>query len=374
MRHPRGLTPDPATAEIYERRADDYERLRPPRHQARAAALLARALPDRLVLDVGCGPGSYTADLGADTIALDLSAAMLRRARDAGALRLLRSDLTAPPFRHRSLGGAWSRHSHLHVPKADLPVALARLHWALEVGAPLTMSLWRGDGDGDGDGDGEGIVGPAEDADLPGRFFARWQPDDAHTVVAGAGFDVDEVSVEGESVWIHARRARTLADTVGPGMRVLVCGLNPSLVSADAGFGFAGATNRFWRAAVESGVVSRPKDPLAALRVDGAGMTDLVKRATAAAAELTRGEYRAGADRVRNLVGWLRPRLVLFVGLAGWRAAIDRRARPGLQGEPFAGVPAYVMPSTSGFNAATPLADLVAHMKAACVIAGPLTP
>ncbi|MEA2931382.1 MAG: hypothetical protein QOI56_167, partial [Actinomycetota bacterium] len=172
----------------------------------------------------------------------------------------------------------------------------------------------------------------------------------------------------------QARRARTLADTVGGGMGVLVCGLNPSLVAADAGFGFAGPTNRFWRAAVESGLVTRPKDPLAALEVDGVGMTDLVKRATRAAAEVGRDEYLAGAERVRRLVAWLRPRLVLFVGLAGWRAAIDRRARPGLQDAPFAGVPAYVMPSTSGLNAATPYRALVDHMAAASVLASRPTP
>ncbi len=354
------------TLEVYERRADDYVRLRPPRHQARAAALVAAALPDRLVLDAGCGPGGYTPELGGEGVGLDLSPAMLQRARAAGARRLVRADLAALPFRHRSLGGAWSRHSHLHVPRAGLPMALARLQWAMEVGAPLTMSVWRGDG--------EGVVGPDEDADLPGRFFARWQPADVAAVVTGAGFDVGSTVVQGDSIWVEARRARTLADTVGPGMRVLVCGLNPSVVSADAGVGFAGPTNRFWRAAVEAGLVTRPKDPLAVLQVDRVGMTDLVKRATPAAAALSRDEYRAGAERVRAMVGWLRPATVLFVGLAGWRAAVDRRAAPGRQGEPFGGVPAYVMPSTSGLNASTSYADLVAHMAAACAMAVPPTP
>ncbi len=302
-------------------------------------------------------------------MALDLSAAMLALARDAGARRPVRADLTALPFRHHSLGGAWSRHSHLHLPKARLPMALGRLQWAMEVGAPLTMSLWRGRGEGEG----EGIVGPEVDKDLPGRYFARWQADEVAAVVAGAGFDVEAAVAEGESVWVDARRARTLADTVGPDMAVLVCGLNPSVVSADAGFGFAGPTNRFWRAAVESGLVTRAKDPARALAVDGMGMTDLVKRATAAAAELHRDEYAAGAERVRRLVGWLRPRLVLFVGLAGWRAAVDRRAQPGLQEEPFGGVPAYVMPSTSGLNASTSYGALVEHMAAACALARPPT-
>ncbi|MEA2826769.1 MAG: hypothetical protein QOG43_1208 [Actinomycetota bacterium] len=298
-------------------------------------------------------------------MALDLSPAMLALARDAGARRPVLADLAALPFRHRSLGGAWSRHSHLHLPKARSPMALGRLQWAMEVGAPLTLSLWRGEG--------EGVVGPEDDEDLPGRYFARWQPDEVAAVVAGAGFDVESAAVEGESVWVDARRARTLADTVGPDMAVLVCGLNPSVVSADAGFGFAGPTNRFWRAALESGLVSRAKDPARALAVDGVGMTDLVKRATPAAAELRRDEYVAGAERVRRLAGWLRPRLVLFVGLAGWRAAVDRRAQPGLQDEPFGGGPAYVMPSTSGLNAATPYAALVEHMAAAYALARPPT-
>lgn len=226
-----------------------------------------------------------------------------------------------------------------------LPLALARLHWAMDIGAPLLLGLSRGEG------------GP-------------WRPQAVARLVAGAGFDVEDVSPRGGSVWVEARRARTLADTVGPGMRVLVCGLNPSLVAADAGFGFAGPTNRFWRAAVESGLVTTARDPLGALEDDGVGMTDLVKRATPAAGEVRRDEYLAGAERVRALVEWLRPAVVLFVGLAGWRAAVDRRARAGLQDEPFGGAPAYVMPSTSGRNAATPYPVLVEHMAGASVLAG----
>ena len=152
-------------------------------------------------------------------------------------------------------------------------------------------------------------------------------------------------------------------------MRVLVCGLNPSVVAADAGFGFAGATNRFWPAALEAGLVTEPRDPLAALVEDGVGMTDLVKRATKGTKELRRSEYQAGTERVRRLVAWLRPGAVLFVGLEGWRAAVDRTATPGLQAAGFGGGPAYVMPSTSGLNAHVRLGDLVAHLHAALALA-----
>ena len=141
-------------------------------------------------------------------------------------------------------------------------------------------------------------------------------------------------------------------------------------MAADAGFGFAGATNRFWPVAVEAGLVTRPRDPLHALFVDGVGMTDLVKRATPRAGLLSGGEYRSGAERVRRLVAWLRPGAALFVGLEGWRAAVDRRAVAGAQPHGFGGVPAYVMPSTSGLNARTARAELVAHVRAACALAG----
>jgi len=206
-----------------------------------------------------------------------------------------------------------------------LPVALARVHWST-------------------------TPGDVVDWELPAS--AR-----ADEVVTGAGFE--RISER------RARRLQTLPDTVGPRMRLLVCGLNPSVVAADAGVGFAGPTNRFWPAALQAGLVTEARDPLHALLVDGVGMTDLVKRATKGTAELSSAEYRAGAERVERLVRWLKSPVVLFVGLEGWRAALDRRAQAGVQPSTFGGATAYVMPSTSGLNAHVQLPDLVEHIRAA---------
>jgi TDG/mug DNA glycosylase family protein len=118
-----------------------------------------------------------------------------------------------------------------------------------------------------------------------------------------------------------------------------------------------------------AGLAAVDRDPDRALSDHGLGMTDLVKRATVAAAELRADEYRAGLARVSRLVDWLRPGAVCFVGLAGWRAAVDRKAVAGVQPEGLAGVPVYVMPSTSGLNAATPLTTLVDHLRAAAALA-----
>lgn len=348
---------DPATRAVYEHRAEEWAERRPPRLLAEARRLATRVAPGATTVDLGCGPGGYFPSLGRPLVGLDGAWAMLLAARRADAgVPLVHADLAALPFAPRRLGGAWARASYLHLPRTDLPAALAHLQLAMAIDAPVELTLRAGEGEGALPGD-----------DFPGRFFAGWAPDPLRSVVAGAGFTIDEAAAGDEWLTVRARVARTLPDFVGPGLRLLVCGLNPSVISADRGFGYAGASNRFWRAAVSAGVIdpARARQPLAILRHDGVGMTDLVKRATPNAAQLTPAEYRAGAQRVAALAAWLKPRAIVFVGLAGYRAAVDRRALPGWQGAPFGSAPAYVMPSTSGLNAATSLATLTEHLREA---------
>ncbi len=162
---------------------------------------------------------------------------------------------------------------------------------------------------------------------------------------------------------------RPLPDHVGPDMRLLVVGLNPSLHAVEAGVGYVTPGNRFWPAALAAGLVTRDRDPAHALAEHGIGMTDLVARATPRAAELTTEEYRAGLARLERLCRRWQPRAVAVVGLAGWRAAVDRKARAGVQERRLGGRPVYVLPSTSGLNAATPLSALVEHLRAAVALA-----
>ena len=185
-------------------------------------------------------------------------------------------------------------------------------------------------------------------------------PDD---LVVGAGFEV--VSRDP----LIVRRLRSLPDRVGPDMRLLVCGLNPSLYAADEGVNFARPGNRFWPALLAAGLVTVDRDPRHALHHHRIGMTDLVKRATVAASELTPEEYAAGVARLERLCAWLPPRVLCVVGLAGWRQVVDRRATTGWQPHDLGGVPVYVMPNTSGLNASTQLPGFVAHLQTA--VAGP---
>jgi TDG/mug DNA glycosylase family protein len=353
---------DPTLA-VYEARAGEWRdrRVPPPASLAAARALAERAGTAGPVLDAGCGPGFHAAVLGERVVALDAARAMLdlvgATAPDAWPLR---ADLAHLPVRRGALAGAWAARSYVHLARSAVPAALADLHRSLAVGAPVEVVLFGGDLE----------HGPEPGDDFPGRRFSLWTRPLLDDVVTGAGFAVDEIVERdhghGEvALVVRARRARTLADTVGPGLRVLVCGLNPSLYAADAGVGFARPGNRFWPAALTAGLVTRDRDPARALAVDGVGMTDLVKRATARADELAPGEYRRGLARVERLVAWLRPRLVLVVGLSGWRVAMDRSAVAGVQERRLGGRPVYLMPNTSGLNARATPAVLAGHIDAA---------
>lgn len=255
--------------------------------------------------------------------------------------------------------------TRLDLPLPRLPLALARLHLAMAVGDGLEVEVPAAATTAPTDG-AHGAAGAGGAGEAQGVEGVEAVVD----ALVGAGFEA--VSVEGRGPILRARatRALSLPDTVGPGMRLLVCGLNPSVYAAERGVGYARPGNRFWPAALAAGLVTRSRDPLHALTGCGVGLTDLVKRATARAADLDRDEYRAGRRRVERLVGRLRPGAVCFVGLEGWRVAVDRRATAGPQALLFGGRPAYVMPSTSGLNGHASLAELTRHLAAAARLPG----
>lgn len=355
---------DRETVAVYDVRARTYAERRTPLADARTRALVADAAAGP-ALDLGCGAGSHLGLLGPTAIGLDPSAAMLGEARAAHPDRpLVRAAAGRLPFRPRSLGAAWAHKCLQHVASFDLPIVLADLHRSLAVGAPLDLTVFAGDG-----------VWTSDD-DLPGRRFTLWEPDALVALVEGAGFIDPAAGREGGKVidgttWtrltVRATRGRTLPDTVALGMRLLVSGLNPSLHAADAGVGYIGPGNRFWPALAAAGLLPEgaDRDPWRLLSDGRIGMTDLAKRATPRAAELTTPEFRHGIGRLDRLCALLEPEAVLVVGLAGWRAAVDRKATAGWQDRHLGPSPVYVMPSTSGLNAGTSLADLVAHMEAA---------
>jgi TDG/mug DNA glycosylase family protein len=152
------------------------------------------------------------------------------------------------------------------------------------------------------------------------------------------------------------RRAagRTIRDVIARDLDVLFCGINPGLYSAATGHHFARPGNRFWPALHAAGFTPRRLHPSEArtLLQHGGGITNLVARATASAAELDALELRAGRARLARVVRRYRPRVVAIVGLGAYRVAFDRPdAVLGAQAEMLAGARVWVLPSTSGLNA-----------------------
>ena len=153
---------------------------------------------------------------------------------------------------------------------------------------------------------------------------------------------------------------------IAPGLDVLFCGINPGLYSAATGNHFARPGNRFWPALHAAGFTPRlfhPSEKDLFLRA-GYGLTNLVGRATARAAELARGEFVAGRARLASKVRRYRPRMVAFLGMGAYRHAFATpHARLGEQPQRFEGARVWVLTSPSGLNANYPMGALAAELR-----------
>ena len=95
----------------------------------------------------------------------------------------------------------------------------------------------------------------------------------------------------------------TLPDLIAPGVRLLFVGINPGLRSVAVQGHFAPRGNRFYPALLRAGITDHLIDASAGLTPDdrdyllrrGVGITSLVARATASAAELGPAELAEGA-------------------------------------------------------------------------------
>ncbi len=156
-------------------------------------------------------------------------------------------------------------------------------------------------------------------------------------------------------------RDKPLPDIVAADLDVLFCGINPSLVSAARGHHFARPGNRFWPALHLAGLTPRQLAPEEDRQLldHGLGLTNVVDRATRAAAELSPAELREGAAALADLVAEYRPRVLAVLGVTAWRVGFDRpRAVVGLQPETVGGAATWVVPNPSGLNAHFRLPDL----------------
>jgi double-stranded uracil-DNA glycosylase len=169
----------------------------------------------------------------------------------------------------------------------------------------------------------------------------------------------------------------TLPDYLGPGMRLLLVGINPSVYSVRQGHYFARKTSRFWpafsrsrlsaavRAAIGRAYLG-PEDD-ARLLAFGIGFTDVVKVPSANAAQVTPALFAEWAPILRERIEQIQPRVAAFQGVTAYRA-FERYALGesksvaglGAQARVIGRTRLFVVPNPSPANAHVRPADQVA--------------
>ena len=166
---------------------------------------------------------------------------------------------------------------------------------------------------------------------------------------------------------LESFRDAEVPDLLGPDLRLLFVGINPGLWTAATQTHFAHPGNRFYPALLRAGVITHPISPSDGmtdadrdhLRSRGIGITNLVRRATARAAELTPAELREGGAELEELVRRTAPRVVAVAGITAYRTAFGLpKAVLGRLPEPLAGSELWVVPNPSGLNAHETVASL----------------
>jgi TDG/mug DNA glycosylase family protein len=145
-------------------------------------------------------------------------------------------------------------------------------------------------------------------------------------------------------------------DVLGPGLRVVFCGINPGFVSDAAKAHFANPRNDFWRLLLAAGFTSRLYEPSEQFEVlrEGIGLTNAATRTTRGSGDLRRADFAGAAERLERLARELRPVWIAFVGKEAYRGAFNERAELGPQERRLGETRLFVLPSTSPANAAVP--------------------
>ena len=166
-----------------------------------------------------------------------------------------------------------------------------------------------------------------------------------------------------------------------PALRLLFVGINPGLWTAAVQTHFARPGNRFYPALLAAGIIDRSIDAGAGMtdadrdyfRARGLGITNVVRRATARADELTPDELREGGRLLVERIERTRPKVVAILGVTAYRAAFSvPRATVGRQPEPLAGAELWVVPNPSGLNAHDTVQSLASAYAEAARAAGVL--
>ncbi|MEK4120189.1 mismatch-specific DNA-glycosylase [Paenibacillus sp. FSL W8-0919] len=144
----------------------------------------------------------------------------------------------------------------------------------------------------------------------------------------------------------------TVSDHLDYGLTIIFIGFNPSLRSGEVGHHYANPRNNFWRILHQSGLTPRLYEASedGELLKLGYGFTNIVARPTRGAEDITREEYRAGRETLREKLQKYRPQVACYVGKGVYTEFSGRtKVQWGLQPDSVVdGVRDFVAPSSSG--------------------------
>ena len=147
-------------------------------------------------------------------------------------------------------------------------------------------------------------------------------------------------------------------------LSVLFCGVNAPMLTIATGQHFARPGNRFWPVLHRAGFTARLLAPVEQreLAARGYGITKLVTRSTARAADLSAGELRAGIPRLADLATRAEPKWIGFLGVTAFRVAFRLpTASFGPQELRIADAGVWLLPNPSGLNRGWTLPALIAE-------------
>ena len=163
-----------------------------------------------------------------------------------------------------------------------------------------------------------------------------------------------------------AARGKTVPDLISRNLHVLFCGINPGLYSGAVGHHFARPGNRFWPVLHAAGFTDRLLSPFEERELvrRGYGITNIVSRSTANAAELSLSELQEGARHLAKTVLKYKPRIVAVLGVEAYRKAFGHRhAVLGPQDQRIGDSVVWILPNPSGINAHYQVNDLAELFK-----------
>ena len=150
--------------------------------------------------------------------------------------------------------------------------------------------------------------------------------------------------------------ASDVPDILGPGLRLVLVGINPGRVSAAAAAHFVNPRNDFWRLLAASGLTPELLLPGNQRRLleFGIGVTNAALRTTPGSGDLRAVDFAGSAERLAGVAAKTGARVMAFVGKEAYRGVFGERPELGVQARMLGPTRLFILPSTSPANAAVP--------------------